>query len=154
MNHPGETRPETAIEMFFDGACPLCKREVDLIRRRDHDQKIVFTDISAPDFEAEALGKSHDELMAEIHGRLPDGTWLRGVEVFRRVYEAIGFRSLVRLSRLPGISLALDVGYGLFARNRLRLTGRCDSTSESCELSSSSSSGAARSPLEPEKNHV
>ena len=33
--------------------------------------------------------------MAQIHGRLPDGTWLQGVEVFRRLYAAIGFGSLV-----------------------------------------------------------
>ena len=45
-----------------------------------------------------------ETLMAQMHGRLPDGTWLRGVEVFRRMYAAVGFGPLVFLSRLPLIS--------------------------------------------------
>jgi predicted DCC family thiol-disulfide oxidoreductase YuxK len=30
-----------------------------------------------------------------------------------------------RLSRLPLISQLLDIGYSVFAQNRVRLTGRC-----------------------------
>jgi len=67
--------------------------------------------------------------MAQMHGRLPDGTWLQGVEVFRRLYAAVGFGPLVLLSRLPLISQLRDWGYAVFARNRLRLTGRCTATS-------------------------
>ena len=33
--------------------------------------------------------------------------------------------SLVALTRVPGISQVLDVGYNLFAKNRLKWTGRC-----------------------------
>lgn len=114
------------VEVFYDGACPLCRREIETLRRWDRQQKIRFTDIAAPDFHPGDLGKSREELMAEIHGRLPDGTWLKGVEVFRRLYSAVGFRTAVWISRLPGISQVLDLGYAVFARNRLRLTGRCD----------------------------
>jgi predicted DCC family thiol-disulfide oxidoreductase YuxK len=63
--------------------------------------------------------------MREIKGRLPDGTWITGVEVFRRLYGAVGFRWLIPFTRLPGIRQLLDVGYRVFAKNRLRLTGRC-----------------------------
>ena len=68
--------------------------------------------------------------MAQIHGRLPDGSWIRGVEVFRRLYAAVGFGPLVSLTRLPVISQLLDWGYSIFARNRFRLTGRC--TKQTC----------------------
>jgi len=64
--------------------------------------------------------------MAEIHGRLPDGTIIRGVEVFRQLYSAIGFRWAMTISRLPIIRQMMNAGYILFARNRLRLTGRCN----------------------------
>jgi hypothetical protein len=37
----------------------------------------------------------------------------------------VGFRRLVSLSRLPGVRHLLELGYRLFARYRLRLTGRC-----------------------------
>lgn len=118
------------IEVFFDGDCPLCLREINLLRRWDRRGKIRFTDISSPDFQAAEVGKTDDVLMAQMHGRLPDGTWLQGVEVFRRLYAAVGFGPLVFLSRLPLISQLLDWGYAVFARNRFRLTGRC--TAKSC----------------------
>jgi predicted DCC family thiol-disulfide oxidoreductase YuxK len=116
----------TEIEVFYDGGCPLCRREMALLRRWDRHGKIQFTDIDAPAFSAEAVGRAHQDLMARIQGRLPDGRWIEGVEVFRRLYTAVGFRWLAAMSRWPGISQILDVGYRLFAKNRLRLTGRCD----------------------------
>jgi predicted DCC family thiol-disulfide oxidoreductase YuxK len=118
------------IEVFYDGGCPLCLREITMLRSWDHRHRIRFTDIDAPTFHAEAVGKSYEELMAQMHGRLPDGTWVQGVEVFRRLYAAVGFARLVALTRLPLISHVLDLGYTVFARNRLRLTGRC--TKQSC----------------------
>jgi predicted DCC family thiol-disulfide oxidoreductase YuxK len=113
------------IEVFYDGGCPLCRREIDLLRRWDRRHRIRFTDIDAGSFDPAAVGKTMDELMAEIHGRLPDGELVTGVEVFRRLYSAVGFRRLAALSRLPGIACGLNLGYRIFAKNRLRLTGRC-----------------------------
>lgn len=114
------------VEVFYDGDCPLCLREVRMLQRLDRGRgKIVFTDIAAPEFDARAHGRTHDDFMAEIHGRLPDGTWLVGVEVFRRLYAAVGLRAAVQLTRLPGVDWSLGKAYELFARNRLRLTGRC-----------------------------
>ena len=135
MNKAAETKPRTEVwrvEAFFDGDCPLCVREVRMLQRLDRRTRIKWTDVAAPGFDAQALGKSHAAFMERMHGRLADGTWIEGVEVFRQLYQAVGFGPLVGLSRLPGISWLADRGYDLFARNRLRLTGRCDA--QSCEL--------------------
>ena len=113
------------IEVFFDGDCPLCIREINMLRRKDAGQRIRFTNISASDFDSEATGKTFEQLMAEIHARLPDGTWVIGVEVFRRLYAAVGLGWLMAPTAWPGIKQLADVGYRIFARNRLRLTGRC-----------------------------
>lgn len=120
------------IEVFYDGGCPLCLREINFLKRRDRLGKVKFTDIDAPEFRSEAFGKTYDELMAKIYGRLPDGTWITGVEVFRRLYSAVGFGPLVMLTRLPVISQIMDLGYQIFAKNRLRLTGRC--SSQTCSV--------------------
>lgn len=114
------------VEVFYDGECPLCLREIRLLQRLDRGGRIGFMDIAAPGFRAESVGRTHGELMAKIHGRLADGTWIEGVEVFRALYGAVGFGPLVAVTRAPGISHALDAGYRWFARNRLRLTGRCN----------------------------
>lgn len=125
MEENDSMKPFHSIEMFYDGHCPLCLRETQLLTHMDRHDRIRFVNIAASDFDADSAGKSQDELMAEIHARLPDGSWVTGVEVFRRLYSAVGLGPLVLLTRLPVISQLLDAGYHIFARNRLRLTGRC-----------------------------
>ena len=119
---------EWQVEVFFDGECPLCMREIKLLRRLDRRQRIRFTDISSDEFMPHQFQKTMREFMDEIQGRLPNGNWITGVEVFRRLYTAVGFGSLVALTRLPGISHGLNAGYRVFAKNRLRFTGRCDAS--------------------------
>ena len=121
------------IEVFHDGDCPLCRKEIALLQRLDRHSRIRFTDIADPSFRSEDYGKSFDEFMSEIQGRLPDGRWITGVEVFRRLYSAVGFGWIVWSTRVPGISHALDWGYERFAKNRLKWTGRC--TADSCKVS-------------------
>lgn len=125
-------KPSWSVEVFYDGDCPLCCREIKLLRRLDRGKRIQFTDIATETFDPATHGKSISELMDEIHGRLPNGQWIIGVEVFRQLYTAVGFSPVVWLTRLPPISQLLDFGYRIFAKHRLRLTGRC--TSESCEM--------------------
>ena len=100
-----------------------------MLKRWDRKGKIIFTNIADPGFHAESIGKTYEILMDQIHGRLPDGQIIQGVEVFRRLYSAIGFGPLVMLTRLPIVSQMMDLGYTLFAKNRLRFTGRCDAKS-------------------------
>ena len=121
------------VEVFYDGDCPLCKREIDFIRHRDDKGKIEFTDIADAKFDALQIGKTHAELMAQIHGRLSDGRIIVGPEVFRRLYGAIGFSRLVSFSRMPLISQTIELAYRCFARYRLPLTGRrC--TDQTCDV--------------------
>ena len=129
---PGLAGSETDrdVEVFYDGDCPLCRREIKMLRRRDRAGRVRFTDLAAADFDpATVVGPdgplTRGRLMAEIHGRLPDGTLVTGVEVFRRLYAAVGLGWLAAATRLPIVRQLLDGLYAVFARNRLRLTGRC-----------------------------
>jgi len=120
------------VEVFYDGECPLCLREIKMLRWMDRREQIRFTNIADSSFSTADYGKTMQEFMDEIKGRLPDGTWIIGVEVFRRLYAAVGLGAIVALTRLPGVSHSLDLGYRIFAKNRLRLTGRCNS--RNCEV--------------------
>lgn len=122
------------IEVLYDGDCPLCDREVKMLRRWDRKRRIRFTNIAAAEFEAGDYGLTQEELMVEIHARLPDGAWSRGFEVFRRIYSALGWGPAVSLTRLPVVSNLLDGAYRSFARNRLRMTRRCAAESAACQL--------------------
>ena len=128
----GSCNDKWHVEVFYDGDCPLCVREIKMLHWMDRKNRIRFTDIADPSFRPADYGKTMQEFMDEIQGRLHDGTWIIGVEVFRRLYAAVGFGPVVWLSRLPGVTHGLDLGYRIFARNRLRLTGRCNAGT--CEV--------------------
>ncbi len=118
-------RESFEVEVFFDGECPLCVREIDMLRWLDKKQRIRFTDIAAPTFDPATTGLSMTTLMDRIHGRLPSGELIEGVEVFRRLYGAVGLGFLLAWTKWPGLRALADWGYRTFAKNRLRLTGRC-----------------------------
>jgi predicted DCC family thiol-disulfide oxidoreductase YuxK len=120
------------FEVFFDGECPLCVREINMLRSLDRHARLRFTDIAEPGFDPASTGLTQADLMASIRGRLPSGELVEGVEVFRQLYGAVGFGPLIPLTRIFGVRHALDASYKVFARNRLRLTGRC--TDETCAI--------------------
>ncbi|MEM6960667.1 MAG: DUF393 domain-containing protein [Myxococcota bacterium] len=121
------------VEVFFDGDCPLCMREIRLLRRLDRENRIRFTDIAAADFDPSSYGKTQAEFMAQIQGRLHSGAWIQGVEVFRALYSEVGFKTLVQCSRAPVVRQILESSYRWFAKHRLRITGRC--SAETCSVS-------------------
>jgi len=118
------------IKVLYDGDCPLCSREIRFLERRDRGRGAIrFENIAAPSFDPRVHGVELRELMARIHGVLPNGTLVEGVEVFRQAYAAVGLGWLVAPTRWPGLRRLADLAYRVFARNRLRWTGRasaCD----------------------------
>ncbi len=124
------------IRILFDGECPLCAREARLLTRLDGGRgRIDLKDLSRPEFRPERYGLDQESVEARIHGILPDGRVIEGVEVFSRAYAAVGLGWVATLSRWRGIRWLLDRAYLFFARHRLRITGRaprdCATNSES-----------------------
>lgn len=115
------------FKILIDGDCPLCRLEGDLLRRLDRGRgRLAEEDIASDDFDASRYGRSQQDVMDRIHGVLPDGTVIEGVEVFRRAYGAVGWGWLWAPTRWPVIRPIVDAAYRWFARHRLRLTGRAD----------------------------
>jgi predicted DCC family thiol-disulfide oxidoreductase YuxK len=114
------------FKLLYDGECPLCLREVRMMEKLNRKGRLVLEDIAAPDFDASRYGRTFEELMGSIHGVLPDGRIVTGMEVFRRAYAAVGLGALVAPTGWPGLKPAFDRLYTVFARNRLRLTGRSE----------------------------
>ncbi len=108
------------FEVFYDEQCPLCRKEINFIRKRDKKGHLTLVDISDRSFDPSSVGKSLDELMREIHGRYADGTLVVGVEVFREIYQRIGFGALVVPTRWRGIRWMMDQSYNIFAALRYR----------------------------------
>jgi predicted DCC family thiol-disulfide oxidoreductase YuxK len=112
------------LTVFFDGACPICAREISLMKRLDRCQRVAFCDFSRPDYDATSIGFAPSELGRVIHARWADGSVITGADLFRAMWEAVGLGGLARLSRLSLVKPVVLRAYEWFARNRLRLTGR------------------------------
>jgi predicted DCC family thiol-disulfide oxidoreductase YuxK len=120
--------PSWQIELLYDGECPLCVREVNFLRRRDAGRGLVaFVDIAGDRYTPEAHGGvDFETAMGRIHAVLPDGTVVKNVEVFRRVYEILGMGWIYAATKLPIIGSIVDTLYEIWADWRLALTGRPD----------------------------
>jgi predicted DCC family thiol-disulfide oxidoreductase YuxK len=112
------------LTVFFDGACPICAREIALMKRLDRRRQLEFCDFSTQEYDAASSGFATGDLGAVIHARWADGSVITGVDVFRAMWEAVGLGLLAKLSRLSLVEPLLLRAYAWFARNRLRLTGR------------------------------
>ena len=87
-----------------------------MIRRKDRQNRLILTDIADENFVPADF--SLTQLMKEIHGRRSDGSYVKGVEVFREIYERIGFGIFVKPTRLPVVRQLLDWAYQVFAKIR------------------------------------
>ena len=116
------------IKLLYDGECPLCLREVNFLLKRDAGRGIVkFVDIADPNYQPEANGGvDFATAMGRIHAVLPDGSVIKNVEVFRRVYEELGMGWIYAITKLPILGAIADWLYGIWADWRLKLTGRPD----------------------------
>lgn len=118
------------LRILYDGGCPLCLREVRLLRTRDKqrhgDQHVLaFIDIDSASYDPSAHGGiTYRDAMGTIHGLSGDGELLSGVEVFRRAYGLVGLGWIYAPTRWPLVQPLVESLYRLWAQWRLRLTGR------------------------------
>jgi predicted DCC family thiol-disulfide oxidoreductase YuxK len=75
----------TALTVWFDGDCPLCTREIALMRRLDRRRAIDFIDIGSGEG---ACPIDRREMLARFHAR-EDGQLLSGAAAFAAMWRAI-----------------------------------------------------------------
>eukprot|EP00879_Flechtneria_rotunda_P019154 GHRR01020109.1.p1 GENE.GHRR01020109.1~~GHRR01020109.1.p1 ORF type:complete len:152 (+),score=51.95 GHRR01020109.1:364-819(+) len=101
-------------------------KEVKFLMKRDANAgKIDFVDIASPSYSAEAnLGITFHQAMERIHAILPDGTIVQDIEVFRRLYEAVGLGWVYAITKYKVVENVGNVVYHLWAKYRTQMTGR------------------------------
>ncbi|KAK6128200.1 hypothetical protein DH2020_038054 [Rehmannia glutinosa] len=114
------------IKMLYDGECPLCMKEVNMLRERNEKYgSIKFVDISSDEYSPEDnQGLDYKTVMGRIHAILSDGTVVRDVEAFRRLYEVVGLGWVYAITKYEPIASIADAIYGVWAKYRLQITGR------------------------------
>ena len=116
------------IKLLYDSECPLCMKEVNFLRKKDGGEgKVAFVDIADDSYlPSDNANISYEEAMEKIHAILPDGSIVVNMEVFQRVYEVLGMGWVYGFIKIPILGKIADYFYGIWAKLRLKLTGRND----------------------------
>ncbi len=107
------------VKVWFDGACPLCQREIALMRRMDKDGAITFVDVS--DNADPSCPIDQSELLARFHAE-EDGEVLSGAAAFAAMWRVIpALRTFGLMARNRTVLAVLERFYILFLKVRPRL---------------------------------
>ncbi len=119
---------KTNLKLLYDGECPICKREICILQKKDSQTQIKFIDISSKDFSPfDNNNIDYNTAMSQIHAIDEKGNLLVGIAAFATVYARCQLLISSTLLRIPFMKRILKPLYTLFAKNRLWFTGRTNS---------------------------
>lgn len=124
------------LTLFYDSQCPLCVAEMKQLSGFDHARRINIVDIQSPSLIIDYPMIDVDDATDILHGLLPDGRVITGLDVTCRAWQLVGRHRWLKLLRLPVMRQLSDLVYLLFARYRYSiswlLTGRA--RCEACRI--------------------
>ena len=102
------------LTVWYDGGCPLCLREIALLRRMDRRGRIAFVDAASED----GCPLDRADLLARFHAR-EDGRMLDGAAAFAAMWRAIPvLRPLGLAARNRMVLAVMEAAYRRFLRVR------------------------------------
>jgi len=105
-----ETQPVT---VFFDGSCPLCRREIDFYRGRSGADAVLWEDVSANGTVRCELETC--DLLSRFHVRGSNGTLYSGARAFAEMWTALPrFRWLGLIVKTPPFVWLFEGLYRIF----------------------------------------
>lgn len=108
-----------ALTVWYDAACPLCAREIALMRRLARPGRVDFVDVSNP---AAACPLDRATLLARFHAQEAGQPPVSGAAAFAAMWRQTGaLRPLGELARWAPMLWALERLYRGFLRLRPRL---------------------------------
>ncbi|MGA8547685.1 MAG: DUF393 domain-containing protein [Mycobacterium sp.] len=121
--------------LFFDGACGMCTRSVELLDRLDRTGKLQTEPLQSPGTSGR-LGISPSELLDSVRWLDSSGAVYSGAEAANAALSAaIGTRIPLIIYRIPGVGFIEEAIYRWVAANRYRFPGTtpyCQSHPNAC----------------------
>ncbi len=113
------------VTVYFDGSCPLCRREIGFYQRCSGASDIVWQDVSESAQGQPAEDLTCRQAMARFHVRDTQGSLTSGAAAFVQLWLALkNWRWLGKLCSGPLMLRALEHGYVFFLRWRPALQRR------------------------------
>lgn len=119
-----EYNSNIAVELLYDGECPICQREICMLQKKASQAKVKFTDISSIEFLSSGCKVDYNSAMSQMHAIDSQGKMLVGLSAFAAVYARCKLLILSTCLRIPFLKKILEPLYAVFAKNRLWITRR------------------------------
>jgi predicted DCC family thiol-disulfide oxidoreductase YuxK len=111
--------------VLYDESCGLCSRWVPFWGPTLARLGLTVTPQQAP-WVASRLARSPESVLTDIVLLFNDGRQLAGADVYRYVMRRLWWaHPLYLLSIIPGLRQLFDLGYRVFADNRVRISAAC-----------------------------
>jgi demethoxyubiquinone hydroxylase (CLK1/Coq7/Cat5 family)/predicted DCC family thiol-disulfide oxidoreductase YuxK len=112
---------EDACTVYYDGACPLCSREIAHYQARAGAESIRWVDVARVDAGALGEGLDREAALARLHVRGADGRLVSGAAAFAAIWRRLpAYAWLARLASPSPVQWLLEGGYrGFLAVRRL-----------------------------------
>jgi predicted DCC family thiol-disulfide oxidoreductase YuxK len=105
--------------VYFDGACPLCRREIAHYRGQKGAESIAWVDAANCEPAALGNGLSRDTALSRLYARRTDGSLVSGVAAFAMIWTRLpAYRRLAPFVSLRPVMAVLELGYAAFLRLR------------------------------------
>ncbi len=115
---PATCADPATLTVLYDGACPLCRREVGIYQGLEARQPLAWCNVSDPATVLPA-GATRDAYLARFHVLSGGDEVLSGARAFVALWSALpGWRWLARGAALPGVTPLLELAYRGFLRLR------------------------------------
>ena len=99
------------VTVWYDGDCPLCRREIAWLRRLDRREAIAFVDVAA----GSACPIDRSALLARFHAQEAGGPMVSGAAAFAAMWRAIPvLRPVGLMARSPPVLWVLERAYRAF----------------------------------------
>jgi predicted DCC family thiol-disulfide oxidoreductase YuxK len=113
------------VVCFHDGECPICRVEVDMMKKLDRAGNVQWVDISQNKQALDKYGLSYDEAMKSMH--VFDNTKQQlsnDIDGFLLLWQQLPYYRKVAgwVSACPTLKKLLTVAYRLFAKYRLKIS--------------------------------
>ena len=116
---------QNKLTFLYDGGCPLCQRETNFLKRRDKFGNIKFVDINSENYDPTNYQNiSYEKAMSNLHGILHNDNLIQGLDVLAYAYQLVGLGWVYFPTKIPIISNFLKIFYSIWAKYRLKITGR------------------------------
>ena len=107
------------VTVYYDGACPLCRREIAFYRDLKGADTIDWVNVANCNDEDIPANVSRAQLLGRFHIQMPDQSVKSGAAAFVEIWQNLPtFRPFARLAQLPAAMPVLEFGYTVFLKFR------------------------------------